>query len=181
MALNLQLLSQDDFPAAYELMEKAFPPAELRSYQNHCQILDHPNYRLLGLKDHDSVTAILGVWEFESFRFVEHFAVSEALRGQGIGNKLLKAYIHQSALPVVLEVEPPANETARRRIHFYLRLGCHLNDNYPYVQPPLQNGQASIPLILMSTPIPLSLQEFSTVKRTLYRIIYKVPEDWSGR
>ena len=82
---------------------------------------------------------------------------------------LIKSY----DVPVCLEVEPPVTETAVRRITFYERNGMFFND-YDYVQPPLSQGQNSLPLKIMSSGKRISKEQFEDIKSTLYKKVYKV-------
>jgi GNAT superfamily N-acetyltransferase len=115
----------------------------------------------------------LAAWEFPLFRFVEHIAVNPAMRGSGVGRKIMVTYIGESLKSILLEVEHPKTELAKRRIGFYERLGFQLNP-FEYVQPPLQKGQANLPLQIMSYPQVLIEKEFSLFKEILYTNVYRV-------
>ena len=106
---------------------------------------------------------------------MEHIAVNAAIRGGGIGKKLLMTYIHSDTRPIVLEVEPMnTSEDAERRIAFYERCGFHLN-LFPYAQPPLREGQPMLPLNIMSYPGSLTEDAFTPYKSLLYAEVYKYP------
>ncbi|MMZ64037.1 hypothetical protein D1872_263320 [compost metagenome] len=75
--------------------------------------------------------------------------------------------------PIILEVEPPEEEMARRRIGFYERLGFCLNA-FDYVQPPLRQNAEELKLLIMSYPSPLTLQQFKDYRPILYREVYGV-------
>lgn len=162
------------FDEIYKIMESSFPTSEFRTYDGQRALLSSPYYRVLAETDPNNKTiAFLASWEFTSFRFVEHFAVDPSLRGGGTGGKLLNKYINQSRIPVRLEVEPPESDFAKRRIGFYERLGFHLN-TFEYVQPPLREGQALLPLNIMSYPEPLTEEEFCHFRETVYSEVYKL-------
>ena len=113
---------------------------------------------------------LLTYWRFEDFIYIEHFAISPALRSSGYGTTALKAFIRQQTLPVVLEAEPPTEEMAIRRVRFYERNGFTLY-HHDYYQPPYTPDRQGIPLRLMGTraenPIFSAL-----VARTLHREVY---------
>lgn len=91
-------------------------------------------------------------WEFDRFRYIEHFAIEPSKRGEGIGAKALKAFVGQTDSPVVLEVElPDTSDMARRRIRFYERNGFNALMGYDYIQPPYGPGLQSVPMMLMAT------------------------------
>jgi ribosomal protein S18 acetylase RimI-like enzyme len=167
-------MNTNEFDQVYNIMTASFPVSERRTHDGQRALLDDPHYRLIKETDENNkLIAFLAVWEFPSFRFVEHIAVDPAIRGGGLGGKLMAAYIEESEIPVLLEVEPPDTELAGRRIGFYERLGFHLN-LFDYVQPPLQKGQQDLPLHIMSYPQLLTEDEFAVFKEVLYTKVYKI-------
>jgi ribosomal protein S18 acetylase RimI-like enzyme len=165
-------MNELEFSQVYAIMEASFPETECRTYASQKGLLTQPSYRLITEKDEQGHTiAFLAGWEFTHFRFVEHIAVDQAIRGGGLGKKLMSRFISQSDKLVVLEVEPPEDEWTRRRIGFYERLGFHLND-FEYVQPPLREGQADLRLQIMSYPYVLTEQDFAPFRQILYTEVY---------
>ncbi|MEC0169213.1 GNAT family N-acetyltransferase [Paenibacillus graminis] len=163
------------FDEIYAIMEASFPDNEFRTYSGQKGLLSLPHYRLYTERGADNrILAFLAAWEFPELRFIEHLAVNPDIRGGGIGKKLMQDYLAHSDKTVVLEVEPPVNELAARRIGFYERLGFHLNP-FDYVQPPLREGQAELPLQLMTYPRPATQQEFRQFRDILYSEVYNIP------
>lgn len=108
------------------------------------------------------------------FFYIEHFATLPHLRGKGIGASALKAFASVAQdRPIVLEVEPPQTETARRRVGFYRRAGFELLE-IPYMQPPYRPGGEEVPLCLMSTDAAYALSHSARVVATLHREVYGV-------
>jgi ribosomal protein S18 acetylase RimI-like enzyme len=172
-------MNEHDFSEIYAIMGASFPESEFRTFAGQKALLDHPCYRLITEKDEQGHTvAFLAGWEFAQFCFVEHIAVDSAIRGGGLGKKLMNRFISQSGKPVVLEVEPPVDEWTRRRIGFYERLGFHLN-SFEYVQPPLREGQADLPLQIMSYPDVLTEQAFAPFRQILYTEVYGLKQQKS--
>ncbi|ASR48212.1 GNAT family N-acetyltransferase [Paenibacillus kribbensis] len=165
-------MNEHDFSEIYAIMEASFPASECRTFDSQKALLKHPSYRIITEKnEQDKTIAFLACWEFTHFRFVEHIAVDQGIRGGGLGKKLMIRYISESDKPVVLEVEPPVDEWTQRRIVFYERLGFHLN-HFEYVQPPLREGQADLRLQIMSYPGTLDEQAFAPFKEILYTEVY---------
>jgi len=79
----------------------------------------------------------------------------------------------QSALPVILEVEPPDAELARQRIRFYEQEDFVLNQTV-FVQPPYSSQQKTVELRLMEWGGKLLEREFESIKSTLYRQVYNM-------
>ncbi|MBP1967561.1 GNAT family N-acetyltransferase [Paenibacillus aceris] len=168
------MINESEFDKIFEIMNASFPDSERRTYEGQKELLSDPHYRLITEKDaSDHIIAFVAVWEFPSFRFVEHIAVDPAIRGGGLGGKLMKAYIEESLSPILLEVEPPVADLAQRRVNFYKRLGFHIN-HFDYVQPPLQKEQPDLPLKIMSYPQTLTDAEYALYKEILYTKVYNV-------
>ncbi|AZK47540.1 GNAT family N-acetyltransferase [Paenibacillus lentus] len=169
-------MNDKQFEHIFALMEASFPTSERRSYAGQKELLADPHYRLITeTNSNNQVIAFMAVWEFPSFRFIEHIAVDPNTRGSGIGGKIMASYIEESSKPILLEVEYPDTDIAERRIGFYERLGFRLNP-FDYVQPPLQEGETYLPLIIMSYPQILSEEEFAHRKEILYTNVYRVTE-----
>lgn len=167
-------MNDKEFDQVFAIMKASFPESERRTYDGQKELLSDPHYRLILEKDENhQIIAFLAAWEFPLFRFVEHIAVDPAIRGSGIGGRLMTAYIEESSKPILLEVEPPTTDLALRRVNFYKRLGFQYN-HFDYVQPPLQKGQPDLPLKMMSHPQPLTKATFSLFKETLYAKVYKL-------
>lgn len=161
------------FQEIYTIMEASFPVNEIRTFEGQRSLLRNPGYGLLTEQDEGgSVQAVLAAWEFPNFRFVEHIAVAAQIRGGGLGRKLMSRYLAMSDKLVVLEVEPPQDQLQQRRIGFYERLGFCLNE-YEYTQPPMREGQAELPLLLMTHPRPITEAEFGDLRNTLYTQVYR--------
>jgi len=152
----------------------SFPPEERRPWE---QIVCPENAGgpvLLAIDDGSGVCAgLLTFWEFDAFVYIEHFAVSPALRGTGVGSRAIECFIASRTKPVVLEVEPEnvSDPMTLRRISFYRRHGLEILD-YDYVQPPYGAGLPPVPLRLMSTD---SSIDASAVAAALYRRVYGQP------
>ncbi len=170
----LEILELSDFDQMYHLMKTSFPQDEYRPYAAQKALLDDPAYRVYAhYDDAHALLAFLAVWDFDRFAFVEHFAVKEECRNSGLGSRLLqelKSLLHK---PLCLEAELPDNELAQRRIDFYQRNGFCSNP-YPYQQPALASDQSPVPLCIMTSPTPISQQEFVTFRNALYQKVYKV-------
>jgi ribosomal protein S18 acetylase RimI-like enzyme len=166
-------MNDREFDKIFAIMKASFPESERRTYAGQKELLADPYYRLITkTNSNNQMIAFLAVWEFPLFRFVEHIAVDPAIRGNGIGGKLMAAYIEESLKPILLEVELPDTDLAQRRISFYERLGFLLNP-FEYAQPPLQKGQPDIPLKIMSYPQILTEEEFALFKEILYTNVYR--------
>lgn len=168
----LERLDKDEFEQLYALMDESFPPAEIRDFKGQQMLLDKPDYSVYVLRENGEILAFFAEWVNKKYRFVEHLAVNEKYRSQGLGSKTLQAYNALSSKPVILEVEPPEDEIQRRRIKFYERNGFHLS-SYSYIQPVINEGHEQVPLVLMTYPELLDNDTLAEVKNWLDQTVYK--------
>lgn len=169
----LKKINSENFDAVYSIMEKSFPDNERRPYNQQKKLLERKDYSIYVIENDagSGIKAFITVYEFETFVFVEHFAVDSRYRSQGLGSLILKELLRIVNLPVCLEVELPDNRIAAKRIEFYKRCGFVLN-LFPYSQPPITQGQTSVPMYIMSSGKALSQNEYTIVKNTLYKQVY---------
>ena len=163
----LQRINETNFPEIYRIMQASFSDDEYRPYDEQLALFEEPEYRIYYMP-----AGFLAVWEFESFIYIEHFAVDPALRNSGTGSAMLQELVKQYQKPICLEVELPEDELTRRRIGFYERNGFVFNE-YPYIQPPISKGKSPVPLRIMTYKSEITREEFQKMKEILYRRGYK--------
>ena len=163
----LQRINETNFPEIYRIMQASFSDDEYRPYDEQLALFEEPEYRIYYMP-----AGFLAVWEFESFIYIEHFAVDPALRNSGTGSAMLQELVKQYQKPICLEVELPEVELTRRRIGFYERNGFGFNE-YPYIQPPISKGKSPVPLRIMTYGSAITQDTFEEMKRVLYQRVYK--------
>jgi len=174
-ALRLLPLADDPrhLEEAVRLYLSAFPPAERRTGDDwRRQLARGGAFRAEAIVREEAFAGFISHWQLGEFLYVEHFAVCPQARGGGIGGQAIDR-LCGGPLPVVLEVEPPVTETARRRIGFYRRHGLHLSDR-PYLQPPYRAGEDWLPLRLMCNRPDFLARRFNDVRTAIYRQAYGV-------
>ena len=163
----LQRINETNFPEIYRIMQASFSDDEYRPYDEQLALFEEPEYRIYYMP-----AGFLAVWEFESFIYIEHFAVDPALRNSGTGSAMLQELVKQYQKPICLEVELPEDELTRRRIGFYERNGFVFNE-YPYIQPPISKGKSPVPLRIMTYGSAITQDTFEEMKRVMYQRVYK--------
>lgn len=161
-----------------ELLISAFPPEEYRKLEDLREYTDcKDSFSNNIIFEEDTPVGFITYWEFKDFYYVEHFAINPALRNGGYGKKTLEYLCsHLADRPIVLEVEEPIEEMAKRRIAFYQRQGFILWEP-KYQQPPYKPGDPFLPMHLMVYG-PLDCNKnFEKVKSTIYKEVYGVEED----
>lgn len=168
------------FDSLFALMEQSFPACERRGKAEHYAEFDKTQFHSLCYCP-KGLAGFMNYWDFGEFVFLEHFAVSPSLRGNGIGAMLMEQLKAAVQCPIVLEAEPEEiGEIALRRTRFYKRLGFHVNE-YEYYQPPISDNEQPVPLKLLSYPLPFSDEDFLNVRNILYTMAYKVGESWKPK
>ena len=125
--------SDKGWAEAWELYEKSFPYNERWNAEGYDRAFGDPNFEADGIWRGDEFIGILFHWGADGYRYVEHLAVSPALRGQNMGSAALSAFCRKVGR-VILEIDPPADDISIRRLHFYERLGFVANP-YRYIHP----------------------------------------------
>ena len=157
---------------ARDLFESAFPEDERPDFE----VLGHRDSRfhfmVAATADDDEPVGILSFWDFEDFTYVEHFAIDEELRGQGLGKAVFLNFMSQRTGQVVLEAELPHDEVSEHRVEFYATMGF---DCCPqrYEQPSYRKGGRKVPMVVMSK-LPMDDDEFEEVRSVLEREVYGV-------
>ena len=168
------------FQAVWSVYMNSFPADEKRTLIQQKKLFKRKEYSLFAVLEKQKFLGFLSTWDFDSFLFIEHFAVKEGLRGRGMGTKILQEFIllqKAKNKKIILETERPnANPAAKKRIVFYERLGFKLClENY--IQPPYSMKKKPVPLFLMQHGKKISSDEFIDIREKLYRIVYGLNRD----
>lgn len=149
--------SDKGWDEAWELYEQAFPYNERWSAEGYDRALGDPRFEADGIWRGEEFIGLLFHWDVGQYRYVEHLAVSPALRGQNMGSQALTAFCRKVGR-VILEIDPPVDDISIRRRHFYERLGFVTNP-YEYIHPSFRKPFKPHQLILMSYPGPITYEE----------------------
>lgn len=153
----------------------SFPPEERREWMEINKLLNHPNFRLNQIFNDLELIGLISIWNLPDGDFIEHFAILESARGKGFGELVLKLIIEDQSKRIILEVEEPETEPARRRIAFYKRLGFSISDEI-YYQPPYPPNKSKVKMLLMSFPEQLNPNDFANIKAQIYNEVYQTIE-----
>ncbi len=169
--MKIKAITPDRFDDVFSIMEKSFPVDEMRPYGEQKDLLLNEKYKVYAAFDENRIIAFAATWQFGGVLFLEHLATDSAMRGRGIGAKLLAYLTSDESRTVCLEAEPPESEITRRRIGFYERNCFYLNE-YPYIQPPISKGRNPVPLMIMTYGKKINESDFVNMRDTLYREVY---------
>ena len=170
---KIQNSSEPLFINMYELYQTAFPPVEQRTLEDLKAVLNYEkHFESYALLKENKFVGFFNYWIFDSFIYVEHFAVNEILRKQNIGSDAMKRFLSKIDLPVVLEVEPPNDANSIRRIKFYNQFGFEIL-SHAYLQPYYDGSGKLFPLLIMSNNYHFADTHFTLIRSTLYRDVYR--------
>lgn len=162
-----------DLQLLLSLYREAFPEEERRSEEQLLRLVDEKEEMVFNAVETEGGLAGLFVyWEFGDFYYLEHLAVYPELRNRKIGQQLLEYVRKCFKKSCVLEVEPPCNEMAERRIAYYRRNGFEVVEK-GYEQPSYDGIKRGIPLWIMSNCRDIALTKaINTIREEVYRKNY---------
>jgi ribosomal protein S18 acetylase RimI-like enzyme len=149
-----RITNQDDNTgkAAMLIYENAFPIEEKRPIERHIKLMkENPLFRFYAAMKGEKVIGMIVLWELNDFTYLDYLAVSQDYRNKGYGKLMIRQLQQLYDSLIVLEVEMPDNDLAKRRIKFYTQLGFNLLD-FPYFMPKYNNPKEPFPMLLMSFP-----------------------------
>lgn len=168
----LKLVSTKTAPEeVYTLYEAAFPVVERRPWPEQLALVEQGKLHLSLLIQSEEFAGFVFFWPLHNFHFIEHFAVSPALRGSGIGTAVMNV-LSDSFSRILLEVEPPeTGADAERRIRFYERNGFTALP-FSWQQPSYHPGGEPLHLILMQKGMDNSAETFARIRYELFEKVY---------
>jgi len=169
---RLKNISDNYFHKAWNLYEDAFPGEERRLLDAQSYVLQNDSYHFDILIDKNQFMGFILWWDFETHRYIDHFATAVEQRNKGIGKFILSNFIVSNDKPVILEVELPTSSINERRIKFYERVGFKLNQHH-YEIPPLKADQSPLQLLLMSYPNIISEKDVDQFVKKYHPVIFK--------
>lgn len=162
-----------DWEKWVDTYQASFPIEEQRPLESIIYLIEkEKRYRATAILHEGKCVGLLTSWCFDTFIYIEHFAIAPELRSSGYGSMALRHFVESQSLPVILEVEPPTDDIAIRRTGFYERNGFALY-GYDYFQPPYTPGLQGVPLRLMGT-VPEDAARPDRIARTLHREVYNI-------
>lgn len=104
----------------------AFPADERRSAAEERRLTDsEPHFHPHAILHDGHLCGLANTWHLAGVRYIEHLAIMPSQRAHGIASDVLTILKGQGD-PIILEVEPPETDEARRRVAFYERNGFRM-------------------------------------------------------
>lgn len=154
-----------------DLYRVSFPIFEQRSESQQAQAFKNHKYKLLAFTEEHTFLGFIAYWQFDSYRYVEHFAINADLRGKGYGSRVLNEFTHSAPETVILEIDPIQDDVTEARWRFYEKCGFCKNP-YTHLHPPY-NKEAYSPhaLVVLSSEKEITELEYQTFFQDLRTVV----------
>lgn len=169
--MQLEKLTTENFEILYERYIQDFCYEERRDKQHFLELLNEKKFNANLIKENGQYIGYICYWILQDFIFIEHYAIFEELRNKGKGTEFLKKFINETNKMIVLEVELPNSDIAKRRIDMYKNLGFVIND-YKYLQPSYHNNKTQVPMCIMSLNKKLENKQFKNIVTLIKQEVY---------
>lgn len=158
---------------ARQIYETSFPEDERRNFDLLKALDGKYDFDFFVIADKQAnAIGIISLWSFKEFIYIEHFAIQQNERGKGIGSSVLSSLANKYSKPILLEVELPEDDLAKRRIAFYQRHGFAVQP-YDYTQPAYDKTKQSLPMIVMiKADFEITKRFFDSAIATIYKEVY---------
>ncbi|AKJ42527.1 GNAT family N-acetyltransferase [Pragia fontium] len=168
----IRLHSTNDplFPIFERLYRSSFPEFEQRTVEHQAKGLTADNYFLQCYMENELFVGFVAYWAFDDYLYIEHYAISDKVRGQGYGTRLLGEFIAGTDKTVILEIDPVVDEISQKRLRFYRALGFVEND-YVHVHPPYQHKFHGHTLKVLSSGSAISEAKYQNFNHDLHHVV----------
>ena len=157
------------YEKALALYQISFPAHEQRESLSQQQILQQSDYHFDVVCNNGEFVGEILYWDIGGAFYIEHFCVLPAMRNRHYGQRILHAY---QKTPLILEIDPPADNISLRRKGFYERCGF-VENPYAHIHPPYHSGNAGHELVVMSSPKMLRPEEYEKFRCYLQGVVMK--------
>ena len=153
-----------------KLYTVSFPIFEQRMQEQQEKAFSCADYHLVGYSEGDMFVGFISYWEFSSYRYIEHFAVHQGLRGRGYGSEILNAFLRSTSKVVLLEIDPVVDSVSRARLRFYRKCGFHENP-FAHTHPPYREGYPPHSLVVLTSPRSITENEYRIFSTDLTEVV----------
>lgn len=157
------------FEQAFQLYQSSFPVEERRDDLEQQRVLQKDDYHFDFIMQDNCFVGVMLYWETDNFVYLEHFTILPNLRGQGYGKSALDLLKEKNKI-ILLEIEPPVDDTTQRRYNFYKRNGFILNP-YHHIQAKYHLGDADLELKVLTYPRVMEKDEYRSFYEYMTREI----------
>ncbi len=160
------------YQSFHDLYSVSFPIFEQRTAAQQADAFQDERYKLLAFTDDEAFLGFISYWEFDTYRYVEHFAVNAELRGRGYGSTILRAFLQATDKVTLLEIDPVVDSVSEARLRFYKRCGFQENP-YPHRHPAYRSGYRPHPLVVLTAKRAITREEYQKFYNDLRKTVMK--------
>lgn len=160
------------YKSFHDLYNTSFPVFEQRSAEQQKEAFQEEQYKLLAFTEGETFLGFISYWEFDTYRYVEHFAVNAELRGKGYGSTMLREFLQSTGKVILLEIDPITDSVSEARLRFYKRCGFYENA-YPHKHPAYRSDYAPHDLIVLTSKREISKEEYQDFYMDLSNVVMK--------
>lgn len=157
------------YPLFKKLYATSFPMFEQRTEEQQERAFASPDYHLVAYEEQGIFIGFISYWEFDTYLYIEHFAVNRGLRGRGYGREILLDFIAADKL-VLLEIDPIVDDISAARLRFYKKCGFYENP-YPHAHPPYREGYKAHSLVVLTSKREITEHEYLLFDKELKGIV----------
>ena len=172
--IRLTATDHPRYTAFRNIYDISFPIYEQRTVEQQQDAFSDSRYQLDCHIDpvNDLLLGFIAYWRFDSYTYVEHFAIHPNERGKGLGGLILKNLIEQESGRVLLEIDPVTDNVSAARLHFY-QLHGFVENPYPHTHPAYRKGYPDHSLVVLSSGETIPDIEYKRFASDLNRVIMK--------
>lgn len=154
------------YTAFEELYRNSFPPFEQRTEEQQIDAFSSPYYHLNVYRKNESLIGFISYWDFNTYLYIEHFAIHNRHRGKEYGHTLLKEFVQEGNKIVILEIDPVVDEISAARFRFYQK--CNFYENpYNHIHPPYREEFPGHALRILTTGRTITDDEYQRFRSEL--------------
>lgn len=172
----VRLTTTDILPynAFREIYGVSFPIFEQRTEAQQEDAFSDSRYHLdcYISRDTDLLLGFIAYWRFDSYTYVEHFAIHPNCRGKGMGGLILKNLIEQESGRVLLEIDPVADDISAARLRFYQSYGF-VENQFAHIHPAYRSEYPDHSLVVLSTDGKMTDSEYEEFASDLNTIVMR--------
>jgi GNAT superfamily N-acetyltransferase len=186
---RIHAITDPAFAALVEIYRDAIPQSERKSIEQLSSMLKHPEYLFLVASRENTVVGFSITLCFTSCNacLLEYMAVTDGLRGKGIGRYLFTEVTRRTEVAgrfLLVEIDSDKTRTtnlaeaATQRKAFYRRLGCREVEGLPYIMPPVASTEPpEMNLLVYKADLPPSIDKthLRTWLQCAYSEVYGLP------
>lgn len=162
------------YKAFREIYDISFPIYEQRTVAQQQDAFSDSRYHLDCYTDpvDQRLLGFIAYWRFDSYTYVEHFAIHPNERGKGLGGLILSKLIEQESGRVLLEIDPVKDDISAARLRFYRSYGF-AETPFSHVHPAYRSEYSGHALLVLSTGSDMNNTEYEMFASDLNTIVMK--------